>query len=368
MGSLPVDAVHDGGYVSSDEDEDDNGLRRMNVEDLGVIDLTKDDDDFNLWAPVRVQRIEHKEKARYINADGAKTEAGDVVANAHDKAAAKQGSKDIDFTGEKMKFQSTYVDSDSEAENVPAIKPDPEPRLAPPHESQDTLAPAAADLSLEPPSSPEMRRKGKEKIKKALSFDEPLPVPADYQTQEELAEWERYQDDLRVLRNEIGESALEEDGNATMKDAERKDMRSDKVYLFQFPPVVPDLEPVAIKPDPESNTDAAQDATAPAPKAEAVTIPDEPQHDAAPKLPSGAVGKLRVHASGRVTLDWGGTSLCLGMGTEASFLQDIIVANMPDEKKSEVDGVATEKGSGVAMSMGQVKGKFVVTPDWDEIL
>ena len=79
-------------------------------------------------------------------------------------------------------------------------------------------------------------------------------------------------------------------------------------------------------------------------------------------LASGKVGKLRVHKSGRTTLDWGGTSLELHAGMEASFLQDIVIAKTyPPEERVGRD-------AGQAMSFGRVFGKFVVTPDFEEIV
>ena len=61
------------------------------------------------------------------------------------------------------------------------------------------------------------------------------------------------------------------------------------------------------------------------------------------------------------------------MGTEASFLQDVIIADLKREGKE--GGEAGKEGGkeeqvvgGTAMGMGQVKGKFVVTPDWGKIL
>jgi len=90
------------------------------------------------------------------------------------------------------------------------------------------------------------------------------------------------------------------------------------------------------------------------------------------KLPSGAVGKLRIHKSGKATLDWGGTKLSVGMGGEVGFLQDIVVLGLPDKKVGAegAEGAAEKEdaGPGWAMGMGQVKGKFVVTPDWSDVL
>jgi DNA-directed RNA polymerase III subunit RPC4 len=82
-----------------------------------------------------------------------------------------------------------------------------------------------------------------------------------------------------------------------------------------------------------------------------------------PRFASGFVGKLRVRQSGRTTLDWGGTSYELAPGNKASFLQEVVSIHVVPEK----DRVVPED-AGEAVSFGRVKGKFVVTPDWSEML
>ena len=71
----------------------------------------------------------------------------------------------------------------------------------------------------------------------------------------------------------------------------------------------------------------------------------------------GFIGKLVVRESGKVELSWGGTSMVLGRGVSANFLSTVVVT----ENKAE-------DPEGVAIGMGQVMGKFVVTPDWEKML
>jgi DNA-directed RNA polymerase III subunit RPC4 len=64
------------------------------------------------------------------------------------------------------------------------------------------------------------------------------------------------------------------------------------------------------------------------------------------------------------------------MGADATFLQNVLIATVPevkppvdDKDKKEKDKKNEEPAEvAVGMGMGQVRGKFVVTPDWDEIL
>ena len=365
----------DGGYISSDE-EDEKGVRRMNIEDLGVIDLTQENDEYGSFAPVRVARVPHKERTLGINADGVTNQEGAITVDANDvatvaaleKSKGKQKAKEVEITGEKKSFHAVYSDSEDGDEPERSIKPDSgngEASIGTP----DPIQPSSADmLPQEPPSSPETKRKGKEKITARAFSSDSLPVMPEYQTREETEEWERYQHDLQLIRSELGQAATEadKDGDSTMTGSQSGDKRADKVYLFQFPPVLPDLLPIPVKPDPETTNGEADvmDVEPPNNASNPIAVRDDGDQDTSqPKLPSGAVGKLKVHASGRVTLDWGGSSLSLGMGTEASFLQDVLVATLPDQKEG-VD--PTEAGQ--AVNMGQVKGKFVVTPDWEELL
>ena len=139
--------------------------------------------------------------------------------------------------------------------------------------------------------------------------------------------------------------------------------------------------------------------------------------------PSGRVGKLTVHASGRVILSWGGgdddsgdkhsemTAFELHRGTEATFLQDVVLADIPptnqgrprsrdddddnddddddDEGNDRVavgdtdhgvkvdDGrhgnakvkrVNDGKSTSMACGVAGLSTKFVITPDWRSLL
>ena len=71
------------------------------------------------------------------------------------------------------------------------------------------------------------------------------------------------------------------------------------------------------------------------------------------KLPAGVVGKMNVHKSGKISLDWGGASMDVRYGTEVDFLQDLVL----------VDG-----GEGRnCWALGQVENKMVVIPDWQKL-
>jgi DNA-directed RNA polymerase III subunit RPC4 len=175
------------------------------------------------------------------------------------------------------------------------------------------------------------------------------------------------------------------------------DAKEDRVYLFQFPPVVPDLVPASMlskMQEAESPTETVNAAsgsenisaigtadqnTGDQKEEEAVIVNEEEEANTSvfpprpahlPHLASGKVGKLLVYKSGRTKLDWGGTSLQLNMGITPHFLQDsILVRTNPEVNPQDRVPVPLSNGfQGEAYAFGQVRGKFVVTPDWDEVI
>lgn len=358
--------TEDGGYISSDDEEEDEtkGMHKRNVDELAIVDLTGQES----IAPVRVQRVEHKDRTIGLNADGIATKDGSAAkAQARDGSAAlpddkkkgKQRAKDVEVVGEQHKYKGTYSESSSEQGDEPQIKEEPvdDEGAGPTTPEPAVDATAVPEVLLQSPvSSPETRRKNKDRIR--FSGERP-----EFQTNEEQTEWELHQKDLRILHHELGRlTTKDQDGDAAMEGADAQaahdDPRADKVYLFQFPPVLPDLTHTIIKPDPEAAEDAAAPEAASASNQLQSTDP-EPTGNTHTFNP-GRVGKMRIHKSGRATLDWGGLAMEIGMAGEASFLQDVLIANFNKNEEGKVD-------SGTAMGMGQVKGKFIVTPDWDKL-
>lgn len=366
-GDVRMDPV-DGGYISSSDEDEEERMRRMNVEDLGVIDLTQEDDDRDSYAPVRVTRVQHVDRNFGVNAEGAADQDGRITTESNDattKSKHRAGSSTAQGGRDEKHFQAVYSDSEMETEGTATTRT-PRPKgkkKATVDKVESEPAPQTTDdiAVASPPSSPEARRKGKERIKsEAGSAPQPFGAAHDLLTQEDRDEDARIQDDLRIMREELGEvGAVGEDGGSK---------RDAKMYLFQMPPVLPQLVPIRIKPDPDAEDAIGGDVMQVDPpnnSEKPIKIEEDAEGKPAPPppVPSGAVGKLRVHASGKVTMDWGGMGLCVEMGSRASFLQDVLLTELPETKVNEAGKVE----SGWAVGMGQVKGKFVVTPDWGEL-
>lgn len=400
VGDVRVKA-EDGGYISSDEDGEGPGFRRMNIDNL--VDLTADgDEDGEVGAflpPVRVQRTEHKPRTLLAHGESAITSGGKIgSADLNDadafmsseKRRLKLKGKDFEITGEKHRYRGTYTDSSSSdiGDEDVTVK-------AEPTEDGGITDGAVQGGAI---ASPQLTGNDKDKGKARSSFSD-VEVPA-FQTKEEQREWEIQHRDRRILLGELGTPAgpataakptvKEPNGDTAMARphaAASDDPREGKVYLFQFPSVLPDLVPIVPKDEEEATAAAAADDPADAMdvdhpdgtgKGEASKYP--PPGSRPPTLPSGCVGKLRIHASGRAYLDFGGVPMELGMAIEPSFLQDAVLFDVKaknegeesredEEMKEEAEAEVTDgQEGGRAISMGQIKGKFVATPDWDKML
>ncbi|KAK0664140.1 DNA-directed RNA polymerase III subunit RPC4 [Lasiodiplodia hormozganensis] len=384
------------GYISSDPEVEILGPRQ-DVDNIETINLVSDDEDgdvemtggpsqsrrsttrFNTpgLAPIRIRRREHENAPRKITAEA----PGDPeIKTEPDAASPRKGkgkAKEVEVTGAQGRWKGAWGYEDEEG--VVTIKDEPNdgPAVVPSNIPEQ----AAKDA----PSSPELSRKTKPKIKQRRKprFRD---VRAALVSEEDKQEQERHEQSMKVLADELGEIVLpsvptpDAEGDTTMADGQAPkqdqtvDKKQDRAYLFQLPPVLPSLMvDNTVKNEPQSPEATSRsnpiDLATPEVSSNGPAKPEDdaavidtvsPEHPA--QLAPGAVGKLRVHKSGRTTLDWGGTSLELCMGMDASFLQDIIITKIiPEEQRIGRDG-------GEAMSVGQVCGKFVVTPDWDEIV
>jgi DNA-directed RNA polymerase III subunit RPC4 len=228
------------------------------------------------------------------------------------------------------------------------------------------------------------------------------------ETIEERAERIRYSEDVRKIRHELSAvrpvMAPSDDFDMTEPtrlDREMANGREGKIYLFQFPPLTPMLVDPAHKDDVvEIKQEPGAEGTQPDGAAGAGASPVQssskskekekekpPQikkedndskeeakaHIAAAaenakiltadgaRLPPGLAGKLNVHKSGKVTLEWGETNMEVRWGSEVDFLQDVVLAAGDDG----VDVKGEEERS--AFALGQVQKKLVVIPDWQKI-
>jgi DNA-directed RNA polymerase III subunit RPC4 len=375
----------EGGGFESSEDEEDAEFPRK---DIDLIEISSDEDEAAPAArpsrsaalPVRIGRKEHQERAFGINTD-ASTEtsakileqsegAGKVPTAVMLKQPSSKGkgkAKEIVATSAKKPFKGVWQDSVELVSPVKTEENSENEHMEDAEQVGIVERPEQPTDRQEPQPDAETRHKGK-----IRGIAEPV-----LQTDEDRAEWARFQSNLSHVRAELGPDmsvAEDQSGDVKMADAtnhvKKATVRDNNVYLFQIPPLMPELLSPNIKKEP-SDEQSMPGAPVPAgPGNPEVKIKvEEGFSDAAAKAPeaprfaSGCVGKLRVRQSGRTTFDWGGTSYELTPGNKASFLQEVVSINVVPDKARVVP-----EDAGEAVSFGRVKGKFVVVPDWNHML
>ena len=161
-----------------------------------------------------------------------------------------------------------------------------------------------------------------------------------------------------------------------------------KAFVFQFPPLLPHLVDSTSQTQPRPT--GAEGAHVVRPVADF-----EPGSFAARKQaatnkailnarlaqltanpPAGIVGKLRVHKSGRITMRWGSTEdedgegvieMEVNRGVSCDFLQELVVLK-EESPYGENDVDENKNRCGIAYSLGAVRGKYVVSPDFGKLV
>jgi hypothetical protein len=390
-------------------EEQEEGSRpapRVDIEQINLITDDEDDDSDAVHSnmnkgkgqslpnkgglkPVRLQREEHKERVTLVNTEPAATTLTDDTKEHGDYQAFvstdEEEEDQIESSRESKKWPGVWQDDEIEAKHDPGasndamdvdVIEDPTPLV----KSSQVPAGQVGEETESTVSAPV--KKGKTKRHRQPKKKQPV-----LQTEEDRAEHARHLEDLRILARELGgvqtTSTNEKDAGTVDLDGEsiagqpRVKDHEGRLYLFQFPPVLPSLinkikreeatdagpELMEVEAGPSQATDAI-DLTKPDPE-EAVFI--ETPHGSfqvPPELVTeeGFVGKLIVRKSGRVQLDWGGTLLELGRGVETDYLtMTMIIEGLGEEGPS--NGSAKPVGTGTGM--GKVMGSFVLTPDFE---
>lgn len=286
------------------------------------------------------------------------------------EGASRKGkgkAKDLEITGVRKPYKGMWQEESEpqpvriKAEPVNSDDEDTSPTEEPAEEVGIT---SSTNLNEENPQISALDGAPMPKVKSKV-----VPEPV-MQTDEDRQEWARFQANLQHIRAELGPGAEAEDvdasGDVNMGEAgaakeKKQSVRDNNVYLFQIPPIMPDLLPPTVKSEPTASDNALAPPQQPQPpiKLEDGMAPST----AKATVSSGYVGKLRVHASGRTTLDWGGTSYELNPGHKANYLQEVVQLHVVPENERVV-----EEDGGEATSFGRVKGKFVVVPAWGAML
>ena len=351
----------DGGYISSDP-EDRGGMNQ----DIDDINFEDEDDDaaegsahrqrrHDAQLPVRVIRKEHKQRTIGINTEASSAEAADLLEKAEeaskgdksfvaalaDVTAAKKAkvkTKEVEVIGSSRRWKGVYEEEDDDDDNdIVKVKAEPvdddavmlgsedtpeerqeiDPSNAEGHDQEQAVPGSGEDMSLDIAPEEEVKVKV-EKRRRVLR----RVRPATFQSEEEKREWEKQEDDFATMQDELGRINVSdrttqdaESGEAQTQVAGQTNKRQDAIYLFQFPPVLLDLVPPAVKKETISPELRAKKPIVGDTEDQAIKLEDDEfggengTRRRQPKLPAGKAGKLRVYKSGRATLTWGGTCL-----------------------------------------------------------
>lgn len=414
-------------FASSDDEPDIAEGPRVNIEHINLISddesVEEDPKEFNedqgrlvgsdkkvpglSLKPIRVDRHEHVERAIGGNMDLSSLTSAELRRRAQQRedvedslfisddvserglaniAKGRSKAKDVEFVRDERRWKGVYQDEEGDAE--PRIKEEPredDSRMAVEHVEHVEHVTSLADRH-----SPVIREGivthdvatdiGRSaftetndlRASKPQQSKRPKVQKTVFQTEEDRQEWNRHEEELEFLREELGTTGLGLDHSAATLTATREgvnsitenlpDRKEGQVYLFQLPPIAPQLLTMAenasrLKAQAERENDATHTSHPPRTSASTKSRPDLEDRlsdkratnalDVAtttnpPRTP-GKVGTLRVYDSGRVKIEWGnagGASMELRRGFRSSMLQEVIMTNF------EQTAVKVEGGDG----------------------
>lgn len=396
---LPIDQIE----VDSDEELGDVADSKKGKIPLRYANLEKG------LRPVRVERREHEERVVSVNMESSTSKPAQAETKAEDEVEEVRAKKT------RPEDDSLFVRDDDVIE--PQVKEEPV-------DDDQTMAdavPHVGETTHDDGFLPAQKVKVRRRLSPKTPEPEPAPAPVPpskpavakdprslLRTKEDIEEYERHAKDLeavlellsvepkesRAEQSEAAEAAEvsteapetaegdkeKEEKAEDAEEDETKDKLAGQLFLMQFPPMTPNL----IVPGTGGSTEeAATEDTQAVPggtrsgeaavKLESGEVeildgadgttskqPSKILTAADWQLRAGRVGKLNVHKSGRVTMNWGGISFELDRATSVDFLQEALIVSAPE------DGIPEEENR--VWAMGQLSGKFTVTPDWEKML
>ncbi|GIJ89280.1 hypothetical protein Asppvi_008217 [Aspergillus pseudoviridinutans] len=398
---LPIDQIE----VDSDEELDEVADSKKGKVPLRYANREKG------LRPVRVERREHEERVVSVNMESSTSKPAEAEAKAEDEVEEVRAKKT------RPEDDSLFVRDDDEIE--PQVKEEPVDE----DQTMTDAAPHVGEATHDDGFLPAQKVKVRRRLSPKTPEPEPAPAPAPpskpavakdprslLRTKEDIEEYERHAKDLEaileLLSVEPKESRAERleptadaaaDSTVTPETAvtdkekeekeaedaeedETKDKLAGQLFLMQFPPMTPNLIVPGTGGSTEEttteDTQAVPGTTRPGEAAVKLESGEVEILDGADgttnkesskiltaadwQLRAGRVGKLNVHKSGRVTMDWGGISFELDRATSVDFLQEALIVSAPEE------GIPEEENR--VWAMGQLSGKFTVTPDWEKML
>ncbi|KAM3560781.1 hypothetical protein MY1884_002726 [Beauveria asiatica] len=332
-------------HIISPEEELDSEDEAM-IAALGSKDSSK--------MPMGIYRKEHKE-AEIVVATTAELEA-------KENATGEEESLWVDGESGTLPPQDQPEEGIWAMGSGPLIKEEPE--------AEDSMD---VDLEAVPQMEDRAATAAPAKVKKVLPQD---------------PESKMIQSDLDLLARELG--AVSVSGESAPELA-NKDGR---LYLFQFPPLMPPLRESSqgtskVKAETSAasvdDIPAITDSTAVDLTGENATAADDDSDDSDEETEEeraqaelkygfksqflsqgGMIGRLNVRRSGKVELDWGGHILEMSPAAGMNFLTTAVIVEESDEKPVVSAAASARPTGGDCVGMGKIMGRFTVAPVWSE--
>jgi DNA-directed RNA polymerase III subunit RPC4 len=294
----------------SDEDSvsEDDGVQKVDVNKMNEV-LIIDDDEFDAFAPIRIDRKQHVDRGLQINPKASGVYIKKEETDGWSQRRKGKQRADVEILGSERRWMGVYQD-----DNDVTIK----------QETADDSDIAETQPRIPRSREPESQINIKARRKRIEQ------KPSTFSTDDDKQEWERWEaEQLGIARLLGNQSILEDMDEAHDHQAAVTKEREDGACLIQLPPFLATLideSKATVKPSTED------------------------QEETRPPFQPGLVGKLRVYKSGKTSFDWGGIGLEMKKGMTAERYQNVVMIT-EDE----------------AISLSNVGDKFIVTPDLDEM-
>ncbi|KAI4210662.1 MAG: hypothetical protein LQ351_006541 [Letrouitia transgressa] len=377
----------------------------------------------SLMRPIRIDRHEHVERTIGVNTDASLlTSAGEAKARGNAKGVFLPANAELkDRKGKKGRSR----EKDQEVEFLrheirePGIDPDkdqnagPQVKQEPADAGEMTAVGNSDELSAtaivqevfnQRPQEPALRPKRlaiprpRRRSRRKLNARKPV-----LQTDEDRKEWERYQEDVTLIYEELrkvsplspprgpenNSTTDEQDPNSSQEpkgQSKEKDKKDGLVYLFQLPPLMPELQ---LQLDKSQNLkarrkDSESEAMEPSvsqDKSEAAYAHGSENRDSEPEIKPaietdpdtnptiftpaqssrmsvGRVGEIMLDKDGFPNAVWGKTKMDVGRASAYGSLQEIILLRTgPRGKVKRMRKAMSENGGKVRVAGSSMGGK-----------
>lgn len=341
----------------------------MDVEYISILDNAQSDGEDGdmqiepIWgagAPIRVPRSAHVDRAAQVNTE---------------VSSSRKSRADRSRRGNKVLFEEL-------------VKVEHEP----PGGGDDALLPNIPEADKKKsrkPRSSESKRAISAKRRRSSAIRNKIIVSTVEGREELQREAMDRATTLKELAGGFADVKIDSDSDTGQPPHHRNAETENQIFLFQFPNILPQLVL-------SSKHKEQGDAKTPAQPEQAPEEPLRHHHPSRPSTilqrkssakaqqallesypPPGIAGKLRIHKSGRMTMLWGVPTsageddtpfeMDMSRGTQCEFLQEL-VAMRKHSPWGDQDVDERGKRKGVIFSLGQVKGKFIVSPDFEKLL